>query len=408
MQTLLNGWNLTRSSSVQLFLISLQLLVLFGCGNPNPTSLTSPSTPTPHPSLAVWKNNFNGVPFTMVGTDPSLPNAGTTQIPTVVVPVRLNFNGLVITPEETPCGDTASATQRTMNSPVFQSANWNPSVFQTSNTQFGDAFQRANFSSIISKNSPNYHVLLGPISQSAPITLNIPPIPGAALGANPLCPGQYYGAVPQTYLDSLLQQALVAIKATPNELVVFLTYDTEFPLQNGGVWLGYHSNSNGQTYMVASYMDSSFAQIFGTRGAVDISVLSHEMGEWMDNPLGVNAVPAWGDVGIEANCSTQLEVGDPLVGYVGQYTDSSGFAYHLQELAYFSWFARNTPSLAIDERYSTLGTFTTYAPPCLSGQSTSPASHLVTLKSPDRLYGPLMSPTNAGVGSSKSMEQVDY
>jgi hypothetical protein len=128
----------------------------------------------------------------------------------------------------------------------------------------------------------------------------------------------------------------------------------------------------------------------------------------MDNPLGVNTVPAWGGVGIQATCSTQLEVGDPLTGYVGQYTDSSGFAYHLQELAYFSWFARNTPSLAIDQRYSTLGSFATFAPPCLSGQSNGLASHLVPLKSPNHAYGSLMSPTNAGLGSSKRREQVDY
>jgi len=353
---------------------SVLIVLLSGCSIP-PTTTTSSGTnppqtpPTPVKSLAVWTNNFNGVPFTMVGTDPSSANGGTTEITTIIVPVRLNFGGIVIIPEEPACGDTQPAIQRVIQSPILQNAAWNPAVFPaaTTSTQFGDAFQRANFWSIISKTSPNYHVLLSPYSEAAAITINIPPGIGAQIAQNPLCPSEFYGAVPQQYLDTAVQQALIGLHATADQLVMFITYDTELLLTDGGIWLGYHSNAGGQTYLVASYMDGAFEQIFRTPGAIDTSVLSHEVGEWLDNPLGVNKVPAWGGYGLQTSCGSDLEVGDPLVGNVGAYTDPTGFSYHLQELAYFSWFARNSPSLAYQGRYSTLGTFPTVAPPCVNG-----------------------------------------
>lgn len=369
----------------------LLLLLAVGCSQQNnqPNNSTpSPVTPTPPApqSLQVWTNSFNGVPFTMVGTDPSVANSGATQVSTLIVPVELNFGGVLITPEEVACGDTEPAMERVLNSPIFTNGNWLPTVFPTANSQFGDAFQRANFWALVGTKSPNYHILLSPYREASPITINVPPIQGASYVANPICPGQFYGSVPQAFMESSLQQAFQQIGASPNMLVVFITYDTEFPLSGGGLFLGYHNNVGGQTYLVASYMDAPFSQLFGIPGAVDTSILSHEVGEWINNPLLVNNVPPWGGFGIQTSCGTELEVGDPLTGYIAGYTDQTGFTYHLQELAYFSWFARNSPSLAFDGRYSTLGTFTTFAPPC----TTPPATR--TLKTLEfRNKGPVIS-----------------
>ena len=98
--------------------------------------------------------------------------------------------------------------------------------------------------------------------------------------------------------------------------------------------------------------------------APDVTVLSHEIGEWMDNPLLVNNVPA-GSPNSQLSCDTLLEVGDPLVGHIRNVV-TSAFTYHVQELAYFSWFARNIPSLAANGQYSTDGSFVSPAPPCSS------------------------------------------
>jgi len=41
----------------------------------------------------------------------------------------------------------------------------------------------------------------------------------------------------------------------------------------------------------------------------------------------------------------------------------NGFTYSLQELAFFSWFFRQSPSLGTAGKYSDAGTFTTSAGP---------------------------------------------
>jgi hypothetical protein len=148
-----------------------------------------------------------------------------------------------------------------------------------------------------------------------------------------------------------------------------VTYNTAFLLPNGGVFLGYHNAIGAQTFVVASYNDPGFNLY--SYNAADVVVLSHELGEWMDDPFGTNQVPPWGQFGIQPTCSTQLEVGDPLTTATYAYP-FAGFEYHIQELAYSSWFTRTSPSLAFNGEYSTgagpgslLVTFTTSAPPCL-------------------------------------------
>ena len=39
--------------------------------------------------------------------------------------------------------------------------------------------------------------------------------------------------------------------------------------------------------------------------------MSHEISEWMNNPFGGNAVPAW-QVPNSTGCQSNLETGDPL------------------------------------------------------------------------------------------------
>ncbi len=112
---------------------------------------------------------------------------------------------------------------------------------------------------------------------------------------------------------------------------------------------------------MASYIDVGYS--FPNVIASDVAVLSHEVGEWIDNPLLLNKIPAWGGIGIQANCSDNLEVGDPLSSNIFS-LPTPNFTYHVQELAYFSWFAREAPSIAINGRYSMEGTFPSPAPPC--------------------------------------------
>ncbi len=122
-----------------------------------------------------------------------------------------------------------------------------------------------------------------------------------------------------------------------------------------------------QTYSPADF-DSTAAvsqrsrQYWATR---TLAILSHEVDEWMDDPFGINPAPPWGHIGQQPGCQNNLEVGDPLTGTEAPpIVMSNGFTYHLQELAFFSWFF-GAPSIAVNGWYSDNGTFLTDAgPPC--------------------------------------------
>ena len=94
---------------------------------------------------------------------------------------------------------------------------------------------------------------------------------------------------------------------------------------------GYHSANgtqpSGQTYADATYVDK--VNVF----AQDVSALSHELGEWMDDPFVDNQV----------NCQDNnlLEVGDPLEAgkNFGAFKYKlNGFTYNLQSLVFIGYF----------------------------------------------------------------------
>ena len=113
-----------------------------------------------------------------------------------------------------------------------------------------------------------------------------------------------------------------------------------------------------RTYSYQSYMSS---KIFGARsGFYGLAPMSHELAEWLANPYLVNEVPAWTEPSNpQYGCSTELEVGDPLVGKV-----LSVAKQIYQDEAYLSFFARQKPSTAWRGRYSWFGNFKTYSRSC--------------------------------------------
>jgi hypothetical protein len=82
-----------------------------------------------------------------------------------------------------------------------------------------------------------------------------------------------------------------------------------------------------QTYSYTTFVTEvcSFAQ--------DVSALSHEIGEWMDDPFVNNFV--------NCNDNSLMENGDPLVPFPNfgafPYT-KGGFTYNLQDLVYIGYF----------------------------------------------------------------------
>ena len=156
----------------------------------------------------------------------------------------------------------------------------------------------------------------------------------------------------------------------PTTFPIFLLHNVEFDKTLGvSGSVGFHAavpnpafHGATQTVAVASYLDPAVAP-----HEPDIAVFSHEVGEWMDDPLGTNPTPPWGDTGqVHGHCQSNLEDGDPLTGTTFAVT-RAGVTYHPQELAFFSWFYGPDTSTGVNDSFSFSGTFTRPAPLCPPG-----------------------------------------
>ncbi|HEY7389191.1 MAG TPA: hypothetical protein VH640_11825 [Bryobacteraceae bacterium] len=315
-------------------------------------------------TVPTWTGSFEyrGKMFTfaMVGTNPALGSA-TTTVPVEVVPVIFKFsNGVSLDPTANSCGDTASAVGRVMNSPVFQTANYTPGGTNVGTTQYEDAFQRANFWNFVSTSALNYHVLLASTLEPA-VTINVPALLGQAV-AGP-CSGSGtvnngdIGLVAVNAFQFVLKN-LLAPKYPSNTLPIFLFYNTFFYQGNPNncCILGFHTAfgtaPNQLTVAVAAFSDAGIFDV----PIEDIHALTHEIGEWMDDPFVNNAVPGWkgGQVGA---CSFVLEVGDPVTGIASDVT-MNGFTYHPEDLVFLPWFEKaSAPTTSVNGWYTFLNSF---------------------------------------------------
>jgi hypothetical protein len=129
--------------------------------------------------------------------------------------------------------------------------------------------------------------------------------------------------------------------------------------------VGYHNalpttNAQGktviQTYAWGTYNDPGMFSV----PVQDIMALSHEISEWYNDPFVDNVIPTWRVPGApQYGCSNGLEVGDPLVGVT--FTVNG---YHPQDEAFFSWFAKQVPSVGIAGQFTYLGMFSGPSPTC--------------------------------------------
>ena len=315
----------------------------------------APGATQPDVQVPIWTSTFtfSGTTYTyhMVGTDPAA-GSKTSRIPVVIIPLKFNFlDGTSLSATQTVCGDTKSTLTRVKASPLLKNAAYTPGGTNVGTTQYVDAFQRANFWSKVSTTSPNYHVLLAPISVKPVQTITV----GAA-GTTVAGPCSRIGEVDINFFDTIAMSLLTTLNIPANTLPLFLSYNT-FWTSGGCCILGYHStdNTGTQAYAVGAYSDPG---IFSKPGIRDIHALSHEIGEWMDDPLipSQNTVPAWGHIGQVSGCQNNLEVGDPVTGSAFNVT-LNGFTYHPEDLVFFPWFARISPSTSVNGWYTFLNAF---------------------------------------------------
>ena len=282
----------------------------------------------PPASLTEWQGNFtynnHQYNYVMVGNNPA--NGSSTAVTTYIIPVKLVLSdGSVWDPTS---GGPLGPLGRTALSPIFdKTTDYVQGGVDLGATQYEDAFQRGNFWSQVSASNPNYHVLLGGPSAHVTVlpiqTLNVP----SQYGHQGAPFGHQVAEVSINWIDGQFISMISQLhQIQPNTFPIFMTYDTY--LTQGGCCIGgYHSEEgSGQTYAHFTYIDhpGDFSQ--------DVSALSHEVGEWLDDPLtnGGNSTPC----GI-------LEVGDPLEttnNYGSTHYTLHNFTYNLQDLTFIGYF----------------------------------------------------------------------
>ena len=310
--------------------------------------------------------------YTMVGKNPKAAQTRqSTTVATKLIPLKIVLaDGTAHNPAKTNRCDSVPALTRTVKSPVFVKQDWSFHGTHVGTTQYADAFRRAEVWKYTQPSglNPRYHVYLS-LARLRVITVHIPT--SASAKGKGSCSGEIAINIHwlTDYLTTTLLPKLAAHKLVgPATFPLFLVTNT---VEYAGspidcCILGYHgkfttARGNTQTFGVADYENSGFFP--RARNLRNVESVSHEVAEWMDDPLGNNPTPQWGDVGQVSGCQANLEVGDPLTGTTLS-DPVGGFTYSLQELAFASWFYHQSPSIGLNGWYSNNGTFTTAAARC--------------------------------------------
>ncbi|MBO0912746.1 MAG: hypothetical protein J2P13_13225, partial [Acidobacteria bacterium] len=297
--------------------------------------------------LTTWNGSFTfgGRTFTynMVGTAPSTGTS--TTVPVAIIPIRIVVNNrfgvrTAFDPAHV-LSNGSTVTANAVASPIFKAIPFTSGGVSMGTTQYIDAYQRANFWGTV-QNHTGYHLLLGGPTVLPEQTLNAP----FRRGTTATVFGINAGLVDINWFDGQVQTLIQSLGIQPNTLPIFLTYNVY--LTEGGQCCigGYHSVtgfiSAPQAYAQASYVDrqGSFAE--------DVSALSHEVGEWADDPLVVNIN------GNNTPCGI-LENGDPLEGNANfgafPFQGTNGFTYNLQDLVTLPYFGA-PPSTSVNGEFS--------------------------------------------------------
>jgi hypothetical protein len=302
--------------------------------------------------------------FAMMGTAPW--DGGSTTIPTHIVAVSLrlqnaNLTSFTIIPMsvfETP----------TLNSPDFKAANYSsgPGI------QFADAVQRAEF---FHKMKAGWHTILHPAMVHS-VTITVPRFINADVNGFTTKVQTYFtskssdGRTVVFLLDQFFNQQIFNIvtneikagRFTTGALNVALFPNTYlFSLNSsGGIGnccvLGFHTFFT-DTALTESRWVFAFASWISPgvfSGFQDVTALSHEISEAINDPFVNNLVPAWQYPNEPGTCQDNLETGDPVEVLPNPMfpVNVSGRTYHPQTEALLQWFEQKTTSTAINSAFS--------------------------------------------------------
>jgi hypothetical protein len=268
---------------------------------------------------------------TFVGTNPT--GGVSTTVPTYIIPIKLKLGTVTASPTKK-LSNGKTVITNTTSSPIFQSGiDFVQGGTNVGTTQYIDAFQRAALWGTVSAHT-GYHVLLG--------TPVVKPLQSLTVPAGQGVVAKVFGVkviiANINWFDAQAQSMITSLGIPSNALPIFLTTQSYLSQNSGtsGCCIGgYHNvSSAGLPYAQFTYIQKSgaFSQ--------DVSALSHEIGEYVDDPFTNNT-------DVPAACSTNpiYEVGDPLEteANYGDYPYAlGGFTYHLQDLVMPPYFGAPT------------------------------------------------------------------
>ena len=304
--------------------------------------------------------------LTMVGTTPESGVA--TSIPTHILAVSLklqnadlvSFTTISVAPFETP----------TIKSPNFQIANYSSGA----GIQYGDAIQRAEF---FHKMKTGWHTNLRPAAIVHSVTITVPRFTTVNVNGFNTQVQTYFtsqasdGHTAVFLLDQFFNQQIFNVAAneittgrfTTNALNVALLPNTSlFSLDSfGGIGsccvLGFHTFfTDGGTPKESRWL-FAFASWISPgvfSGFQDVTALSHEISEALNDPFVDNLVPAWQFPTLTGTCQNNLETGDPVEVLSNPMFPIrvSGTTYHPQTEALLQWFEQKSTSTAINNAFS--------------------------------------------------------
>ena len=264
-----------------------------------------------------------------------------------------------------------------VQSPIFENHHWIWGGTDLGDAQYDEAFQRANFWNATGEDPGRYGLHLH-TQTLPPLVIDFPKGSGIGLPQSSSM-FNYSNCAPTVLVDFNLFDEYLGYIAIPQMAAAYGVNSGNFPIFIAGnvLWgavigqlpyyepeaAGYHSFSDvdpAQTYGVTQFGDENF---FTWPDAVP---LSHEVGEWINDPTGSNYVQLYNVAAASSPkgpvaCQGNYEVGDILAGFfMPPVTGKNGYTYTLQELAFFSYFYGG-PSFAANGWYSNNNTLTTDA-----------------------------------------------
>ena len=254
-----------------------------------------------------------------IGTDPATASSET--VPIYLIPLKLTYKASGKKTVE----DATKIIPNIEASPIFNTGyDFKFGGVDIGSTQYEDAFSKANVWSI-GGSSSGYHVLLGTptVTKTVALKLNSSNSHGviSEFGVSVL-------TVQINYIDSEINKLIPQLNIPSNALPIFVTSQTYLESGTGCCIGGYHSVTNaGQPYSQFTFISYTGKTL---PFSADVSALSHELAEWIDDPYTSNTSPC----GI-------YEVGDPIErnANYGDFTYTlNGVDYHLQDEALIPYF----------------------------------------------------------------------